>query len=138
MTKKDVLIKIAKLSETTKFTALGLGVGAIPGASEFIRAQTVKDPEIRKRIRQNAFKRLGVGLPVGGSIGYLAGKGSEMMGNVNETFKRTKDLDVEGINKGIKNISDSTHELGESIKDLKNKDKGGRFSKALKVLFLGK
>jgi hypothetical protein len=137
MTKKEALQKIA-ISETTKFTGLGLAVGAVPGASEFLRAQTVKDLEIRKRIRQNAFKRLGIGVPLGASLGYGAGKivdtlhsGKQFFDTATKATENVSKLNVDSVNTATKNIS-------EGIKDFKNKEKGGRFMKALKMLVLGR
>lgn len=82
MTKKDILQKIA-IKDVSKFTSIGLAAGSVPGILELARAHKEKDPEKKKDIRRSALKQLGVGAPLGGSLGYALGTGTDFIKNVN-------------------------------------------------------
>jgi hypothetical protein len=116
MTKRNLLIKVA-ISDTVKFTGLGIGVGSLPGIFELARAQAIKDKKERKKARSDGFKRLGMGLPIGGTIGYGLGKGVELVHSTNTL--------TEKLNKAVDNASridpDKINNLSENIKDLTSK-----------------
>jgi len=122
MNKKEILMKVA-VSNTTKLTALGLGIGAIPGVSELIRARIIKDPELKERVKDNAIKRLSIGVPVGGFIGYGVGKvikrGKNFFDIATKAVENKANLDIENINKTTKNLSEVSDIIRHPFKNIK-------------------